>query len=242
MGDALLEVYGFTETQASDDSTKPKGSQLPPGFESTPEAKLDRDSQRLATIKKIGLALVKYKEALGSYPLGTDFELMAEKIDPYLDSATNVKDPINQDPYIYAYAGESAGKAFTLTYFSETQGQQIRYKSATAEQDAVKSQAQSTDEKRKADVESIRSGLLLYGAASSEASSGEFFIFPRKESYKEDLVPNYMASIPKDPKTGKDYEYNVSEQFDSFTVKAILENPPPGTTGYSCNQEGCQEY
>jgi hypothetical protein len=74
LDDALQRIYGFSENDVSG-GVKPKGTQLPEGIDSTPEAKLDRDAQRLATIKKIGAALIKYKAATKSFPDTTDFEL-----------------------------------------------------------------------------------------------------------------------------------------------------------------------
>lgn len=243
LGDALLDVYGFSDSQALGATTiKPQGSQLPPGFEATPEAKLDRDSQRLATIKKIGAALVSYKQTNDSYPKTPDFLNMASVIKPYLGSATNTKDPINQEPFTYGYFPESNGAAFALTYYSETQSQLIRYKSSAAESDSAKETSQSADDQRKSDLAMMRSALLLYGATQAEASSGEYFIFPPSGNYKTELVPTYLSSIPKDPVTGKDYEYTISKFFDSFTLKAKLENPEAGTTGYLCNQEECTNY
>jgi hypothetical protein len=69
------------------------------------------------------------------------------------------------------------------------------------------------------------------------------YVFPASDKYKSELLNNgYISQIPKDPKTDKDYEYKVGEQFDTFTLKTILDNAPEGTTGYLCNQEECRNY
>ena len=53
---------------------------------------------------------------------------------------------------------------------------------------------------------------------------------------------SYIINWPKDPKTGQEYLYEVSAQFDTFTLKAPLDAPSSGTTGYLCNQEECGAY
>ncbi len=244
MGDTLLEIYGFSGTETDAASPQIKGAALPSGIDASPEAKLDRDSQRLVTIKKIGVALVKYKSLAGTgkYPETADFTIIADKIKPYLTSATNVKDPIDKDPFKYSYIPGSNGGSFVLTYYSETQNQLIRYQSVTAELEAKTQGAVNNDEQRKADIETIYSALLIYSANKSAPDGFGGFIFPTSQNYKTELSPVFITSIPKDPVTGKDYEYKVSENLNTFTLKAVLENPASGTTGYMCNQEECREY
>ena len=55
-------------------------------------------------------------------------------------------------------------------------------------------------------------------------------------------MPQFIGEIPKDPKSNEPYEYQVSETFDSFTLKSELAAPPAGRTGYLCNQEECRVY
>jgi hypothetical protein len=192
LDDALQRIYGFSENDVSG-GVKPKGTQLPEGIDSTPEAKLDRDAQRLATIKKIGAALIKYKAATKSFPDTTDFDAMIDNIQPYLTSATNAKDPINQDAYVYGYKTEDKGATFVLSYYSETQSQLIRYKSSDAEKESQVASANTNDEQRMSDLEAIRSALLVYSASKTpESFPGN--VFPSQSSYKSELVPASRAS------------------------------------------------
>ncbi len=244
LGDALLDLYGFSGTGDSAETPQLKGAEVPAGTDTSPEAKLDRDAQRLVTIKKVGVGLVKYKIAGGAakYPETADFTVIAELIKPYLTSATNLKDPIDVDPYKYKYLPATGGASFTLTYYSETQDQLIKYKSVDAEREASAQGATNNDEQRKSDLEAIYSALLIYSANKASIDGTGSYIFPTSQNYKTELVPTYISSIPKDPVTGKDYEYKVSENLNTFTLKTVLENPTPGTTGYMCNQIECTEF
>jgi hypothetical protein len=236
LGDAAFTIYGFGEAApASSDA-----GQLPATIDSSPEAMLDRDTQRQDTIKKLGAALLKYKADKNSFPDATNFTDMVTKVKPYNIIATNPVDPINKDQYVYTYATVSKGQDFTMTYFSETQKQIIKYTALNAQKDVTTQSANGNDERRATDLESIRSALLVYSA--TQVAGNQEYVFPTKEQYKTALVPEYLSSIPKDPKTNTDYDYQVSATFDSFTLKAVLENPPPGTTGISCNQEECRSY
>lgn len=210
-----------------------------PSVDQSAEAMLTRDTQRSATIQKFGVALVKYQHDSGNYPITDSFPEMLNKIKPYNPIATNPVDPLGIAPYVYTY-NSTDGKSFTLTYFSETQNQTIKYTENSAIRDASAEIATRNDEQRAHSLESIRSALLIYSAAN--ASGGQLFVFPPKNSYEAALVPKYLQSMPKDPTTQGDYSYEVSKKFDSFTLKAIFENPPVGNTGYLCNQEECQNY
>ena len=83
--------------------------------------------------------------------------------------------------------------------------------------------------------------MLLY--SSSNAAGSQDYVFPTKDKYKTALVPNYISAIPRDPSTGQDYDYEPSSTFNSFTLKATLQDPPSGDTGYMCNQiDDCNYY
>ena len=101
-------------------------------------------------------------------------------------------------------------------------------------------QAAIYDDQRKNNLETLRTALLLY--SSNNAGGNQEYVFPLTEDYQTSLVPEFITEIPKDPKTRQPYEYQVSETFDSFTLKAILEAPPTGRSGYLCNQEECRYY
>ena len=101
-------------------------------------------------------------------------------------------------------------------------------------------QAKINDSQRENDLQSLQTALLLY--SNDNISASQAYVFPTTAKYKTALVPKYIAQIPTDPKTKQDYPYQVSQTFDSFTLKAMFENPATGTTGFLCNQQGCQNY
>lgn len=233
LGDALRK-YQTSTTEKS--VSVPK---LPDGVPATPEAMLDRDVQRLNTIKKIGVALLKYKTETGVYPSGS-FEDMAQKVKPYNPVATNTQDPVNIEPYKYGYELDPEVGSFALTYYSETQKQLIRYTQDQAGLDVDTQGQQARDDQRIDDLEKIRSALLIYSAAA--ATANQSFVFPAVSQYQQKISPQYIPVVPKDPKTNKDYEYTVAKDFASFTLKAVLEKPTPATSGYVCTQDDCHNY
>ena len=75
-----------------------------------------------------------------------------------------------------------------------------------------------------------------------DSNSPQEYVFPTVEQYPSVLTPRYLVTVPKDPATKLDYSYQVGEQFNTFTLKAVLDNPAAGTTGYMCNQDECRNY
>lgn len=243
----LLKIYNTATSTTSStpgsalmpNSTTTEAA-LPKDLDTSAEAKQERDTQRSLTIKNIGIALVKHYDDFKVYPSFTDFKQMHDKIKPYLKTASNPNDPINVTPYVYTYTPSSANSDFTLTFYSETAGQLIKKRSADAKSDKSKEEAVALDDQRRTHLESMRSALLIYSADS--VAGNQEYAFPGTDKYKTALVPKYLSSVPKDPKTSQDYEYMVSETFDSFTLKAVLGAPAVGTTGFLCNQEECRDY
>ena len=244
----LSELYHFspanTPATATTTPTTLPATTSPAAASSTvdqsPEAKQDRDAQRTTTIKNIEIALVKYQEDHTAYPATAVFADMVTMIKPYNRVATNPIDPINKIPYVYSYVAEKNNTDFTLSFYSETVNQIIKKHAAEALKDKNDSEASGFDDRRKSDLEEIRSALLLY---SNNAIAGDQqYSFPTIAKYKTSLVPQYISAVPKDPTTGSDYEYKVADTFDTFTLKAFLQNPPTGNTGYICNQEECRYY
>lgn len=215
-------------------------AQLPSGFDSAPEALLERDLQRLGTIKKVGVALVKYQNDNKMVPDVADFASLVLKLKAYITVATNAQDPVNKAPFVYTYGYLKDGQDFDLTYYSETQKQLIRYTSVQAKKDADAEGAVSRDGQRVQDLEKIRSALLIYSAATVQSSKS--FNFPQAGQYKQKMVPQYMKALPVDPTTGQDYEYSAAKDGATFTLRVALENPASGTSGYACNQDACQTY
>lgn len=236
LGEYANSTYNFDQLNLSTEILP-----LDSSIDQSPEAQLSRDTQRVATIKKIGSGLLKYKASQGTFPLVSDFAELVNAIKPYNLVATNYQDPLNINQYIYAYQTNLQGTDFTLTYFSETQKQAIRYNTASAQKDATSDDASNNDLTRKRDLESIRQALLIY--SSEHAAGNTAYVFPTEQNYKTELAPKYFTKLPVDPQSKLDYEYKVANTFDSFTLKAILQNPSPGTTGYLCNQEDdCRNY
>ncbi len=215
-------------------------AELPSGFDATPQALLERDLQRLGTIKKVGVALVKYQADNKVYPDVSDFTALMLKLKAYITVATNAQDPVNKAPFVYVYDYLQDGLDFDLTYYSETQKQLIRYTSTQAKKDADAEGAVSRDGQRVQDLEKIRSALLIYSAATVQSSKN--FNFPQANQYKQKMIPQYMKALPVDPTTGKDYEYSAAKDGATFTLRVALENPASGTSGYACNQDACQTY
>ena len=228
LGNFAGERYNFGIAPASTDTT------LPAGVSATPQAMLDRDTQRLSSIKKIGAALLKYKASKDTFPNTTTFAEMVNLIKPYNLVATNYSDPINKGVYVYGYTMLTSGQNFSLSYYSETQKQVIKYGMADAQRDTIAESANFNDQKRATDLESIWMAMLLYSSAMTTVEGQ--YVFPTEAGYKTALVPNYIGSIPKDPKTGKDYTLTVSANKDAFTLTATLENPSAGATQIFCSE------
>ena len=238
----LLNLYHFTDPSLTPSSTTPN-LQNPSSASSTldqsPEAMQSRDAQRNDAIKNIELALVKYQADHGTYPDGS-FTDMVAAVKIYFKVATNPVDPINKDPFVYGYTSDKNGTDFTLSFFSETIRQIIKKHAADAQADAKLSANTQNDDQRKNDLELIQSALLLFSQAN--ATGNQTYVFPTLAKYRAALIPKYLSSMPKDPTTNAEYAYSVSKTFDSFTLKAVLQAPPSGNTGYVCTQDDCNFY
>ncbi len=250
LGESLLTIYKIsqspnteptaTSTPQSNSSTTPASEDPLSGLETTAEAKQDRDTQRSNSIKNIAIALVKFNIDKKVFPKTTDFGLMYAEVKIYSRVAINPQDPINKDKYLYTYAPEKDGQDFVLTFFSESQNQYIKTRSADGKKYILQDQSAIYDDQRKINLDSFRSALLVY--SSQNVSGNQEYVFPLKEQLQKALVPTLIGEIPKDPKTNEPYEYQVSEDFQSFTLKALLDAPPVGKSGYLCNQEECRVY
>lgn len=248
LGEALSKIYHFdgsSTTPASlltpvNSSTTSTSSAFS-GLDQSPQAKQDRDAQRTNTMQTIATVLLKYQFVSKSFPTTNNFANMYAAIKPYNLLATNPVDPINKDPFVYGYTPNASGSDFTLSFYSETQNQIIKITSADAQKYAAQQAASNNDDQRKSDLESLQSALLLYSSAN--AAGNQDYVFPTQIKYKSALMTGqYITGIPVDPVTHKDYDYEVSSTFDTFTLKAVLQNPPTGSTGYMCNQLDCGYY
>ncbi len=233
IGPAAMELYDFTDPDAD--------SLASLNLDMSPQAKLDRDSQRQTTIKKVGAALLKYKADKKAFPTSKDFVTMSDLIGSYNTVATNYNDPINKERYVYSYEVSPNGVDFTLAYYSETQNQLIKYTSKNAEDDAKKDEAAVNDQQRITDLESIKSALLIYSTANIDSNSQQTNVFPTNDQFPSALIPRYITDVPLDP-NGMIYQYEVGQFFETFTIKAVLQNPPAGKKGYMCNEKECKYY
>ena len=167
---------------------------------------------------------------------------MSDMVRSYNTVATNYNDPIDIQPYKYGYQSINNNTEFTLTYYSETQNQLIKYSQKNAEDDAAKENTKAFDDQRKLDLERMQEALLVWSTVQLDPASDKEFVFPTVQGLKAELVPRYMTTIPTDPVTKQDYQYEVGPNFDTFTIRAALQNPEAGTTGYMCNQTECRNY
>lgn len=233
LGALAISLYDFKDPNASSIDLL--------NIDQTPQAKLDRDTQRQSTIKKIGGALLKFKAEKKTYPKVTDFIAMSEAIASYNTVATNYNDPINKEQYVYGYEAVNNALDFTLTYFSETQNQLIKYSAKNAEETAVKENGAINDQQRINDLENIKSALMIYSSANVDSNSDKINVFPTKDQYPFAIVPRYISQVPKDP-NGGDYIYSSSDPYDTFTLKAVFQAPSAGVTGYMCTEIECKNY
>lgn len=93
----------------------------------------------------------------------------------------------------------------------------------------------SRDNKRKADLEQVRSALEMY---RSDNANGEY------PSASPTLIPNYLPEWPDDPKSSGGYYYYYSRTPNEYgyEVCASLESPnPPNNCGTAvCGNAGGQ--
>ncbi len=205
---------------------------------------LDRDTQRSDTMKQIGFALLKYKDTnSGKFPDTQDFAQMITSIKPLLSGkAINTTDPTNTAPYTYGYQSVGAGTDFKLSYFSETQNQAVILdaKAITNAQSANLSVQRDTQ--RKADLEQLAQALFLYSNDATNSTDPDVRLFPAQKDWKTALAPKYLATVPTDPKSTKDYDYSVNADMTDFAIQVLLEVPPSGAKGYLCTSSGCANY
>lgn len=69
------------------------------------------------------------------------------------------------------------------------------------------------DPKRKSDVDHLNSAINSYYRKNQ--------IYPQSLSA---LVPQYLASVPRDPDTQREYSYRVTLDFKSYQVWAVLDD------------------
>lgn len=206
----------------------------------TQQGALDRDTQRAYTIKQIAFALLKYNETNQAYPDTTDFNVMLDAVKPLLvGKAVNPVDPTNTAPYVYTYQSVSGGTDFQLGYFSETSHQAIILRQADAKTALNKDQADQRDIKRVDDLQQIAGALNLYSNDHANPNNPAQKVFPQQATWKQSLAAKYLAIVPVDPATNQDYVYSVSVDNASYSLRAVLEDPPASKKAYICTQDSC---
>ncbi len=233
LGPAALTLYDFKDPNAKTLEDL--------GIDTSPQAKLDRDTRRQDAIKKVGAALLKYQKDKKTFPATSDFSSMVEAIKSYNTEKTDYNDPINKMQYVYSYSSGAKNSDFTLSYFSETQNQLIKYTTKDALSDSTKQDAAANNQQRQNDLQNIKMALIIYSSAQIDSNSTKVFAFPTAQQYPNVLVPRYLTKVPVDP-NGSSYAYTVNDTFDSFTLKAVYDNPPKGVTGFMCNENECKDY
>ncbi len=234
------ETIDFYTNYASASAAGSAANTLTP---QTQPGAFDRDTQRSDAIKQIGFALLKYRQANPKYPDTKIFDDMITAIKPLLaGKALNTSDPTNSAPYLYSYASISAGADFQLSYFSETQNKAIVYKSADMQKLYNLDQANQRDNQRKNDLEQLSSALNIYSNDHISGTIPDEHIYPTSDLWKSALAPQYIAAIPVDPSSKKDYACSVSADHSSFALQVQMENPPTGKKGYLCDPNGCNYY
>jgi hypothetical protein len=63
-----------------------------------------------------------------------------------------------------------------------------------------------------------------------------------QSTWKQELSPKYVTTIPQDPLTKQDYVYTVSQDNATYGLQAQLENSVGGKSKYLCTSDGCNYY
>ena len=90
------------------------------------------------------------------------------------------------------------------------------------------------DARRESDLRSVQTANELYYDAQAPSVT-------YASNVAALVTAAYLGSEPKDPKTGSAYSYTLTDT-DHYTVRATLEKPPTGKTGFECTQSGCNFY
>jgi hypothetical protein len=208
----------------------------------TPDA-LNRDTERLTAIKLIGYAILKYQQQIGSYPDTTSYDEMISDIKPMLSGiAVNTIDPTNVAPYVYTYASVNSGADFNLGYYSETQNKAITYHAADVTKFQAGDISSQRDTQRLSDLQMISQALDLYSNDHANPSNPTQSVYPMQSTWKQELSPKYVTTIPQDPLTKQDYVYTVSQDNATYGLQAQLENSVGGKSKYLCTSDGCNYY
>lgn len=74
------------------------------------------------------------------------------------------------------------------------------------------------DSQRKSDLRNVKTALETYYNDNNVYPGGDF------AGLATPLTPNYMKSLPQDPKAGQAYTYTPANSNSSYTLAATLEN------------------
>lgn len=98
----------------------------------------------------------------------------------------------------------------------------------------------SRDQRRKTDIETIRSAVELYRAdcdrypATAEISAGTQFEGTQSSGNKCLTSYVYLKTVPADPTTGATYRYVQTGGGTGYEICSTLEKIPSGSTSVTC--------
>ncbi|HNT29547.1 MAG TPA: prepilin-type N-terminal cleavage/methylation domain-containing protein [bacterium] len=90
----------------------------------------------------------------------------------------------------------------------------------------------SRDSRRKADLAEVKTALELYYDDEMGYPTGDY------DDLDGTITPEYIKTLPQDPRDGADYYYSYTSDGDEYTLNATLENAEEGEeiyTVYSSN-------
>ncbi len=103
----------------------------------------------------------------------------------------------------------------------------------------------SRDQRRKSDIESLRTALELYRAdcdrypANGEIVAGTQLEGTLSSGSKCLNSYVYMKEVPTDPLAGASYQYNQTGGGSGYDLCSTLERPPAGAVAQSCGSTVC---
>ncbi|MEI6498730.1 MAG: type II secretion system protein GspG [bacterium] len=204
-----------------------------------PTIKMTNDQQRKTDLVKLRTALDSYAAANSKYPVSTSFINLGASgnvvtnalVSKYL--GTMLYDPRAAEGWYYGYKSTD-GKSFTLSakledpndaQLTTVDGNRLYLLSNSVYSNSATPDA--NDKTRKSDLVTIKSSLEKYKLAKgSYPIANELTkLYIQGNVVSSALVPNYLSSMPLDPKNDAGWYYAYkSTDGKSFSISARLEN------------------
>jgi len=192
----------------------------------TVDGSYTNDSKKINDLGEIQSALKEFHKDKGYYPYKLD------QLKPkYL---SNIPDSPDNEKYIYTPNGKNVqsytlsvklrapevfekdshikNEVFTLT--EKDSGYYRPQKKISTLGNSGNASQKAQDSRRKSDLRQIATAIMQY----SDDNNGNY---PENTTA---LVPNYIAKVPTDPKTGAAYPYAVSASGTEYELNTTLEN------------------